>query len=438
MSHFSVLVFTKGKPTNDQLSEIMMPWHEFECTGYDNQYVRDMDITEEAKAEYEKATERVYVDPQGEAHNAYSDRFYRDPTTEETKKIGRIAGTGCGHGMSWSSKDWGDGKGYRTKVHFCPDGWTEKDQQESRNFAEWVKGWYGKTIVRRGNGGKLTVVDGDYDTDEENERQLKYGYCLVNDAGDVEKVIKRTNPDAKWDWWVIGGRYSGKFSARKPEDIEENYETCFICQGSGMRRDAMGIQCRMANPNYTCNGCDGKGKSLKHAPQWVQEGNQMDAAQIDFDAMKAKAVNERQEWIDEAVKKTGCSFDEIEAGLITLKKLHAIWVNIPTNKRPYGKDYHDWLKTQENGNLASQVKSGFDWDLPEVPEGMRLMDWIKAAPAITAFAVVKDGKWYERGRMGWWAVVHDEKEKDAWEREVNKLVSVFEADTWITVVECHI
>jgi hypothetical protein len=36
------------------------------------------------------------------------------------------------------------------------------------------------------------------------------------------------------------------------------------------------------------------------------------------------------------------------------------------------------------------------------------------ANAFCFFAVVKDGKWYERGEMGWWGIVHDEKNRDRW------------------------
>ncbi|WZU00336.1 hypothetical protein MGH68_12110 [Erysipelothrix sp. D19-032] len=35
----------------------------------------------------------------------------------------------------------------------------------------------------------------------------KYGYFLKED-GKITKVINRTNPNSKWDWWVIGGRRS--------------------------------------------------------------------------------------------------------------------------------------------------------------------------------------------------------------------------------------
>lgn len=57
---------------------------------------------------------------------------------------------------------------------------------------------------------------------------------------------------------------------------------------------------------------------------------------------------------------------------------------------------------------------------------------------ISAFAVVKDGKWYERGKMGWFAVVSDEKDKDVWIEEVKQLLASLPSDTLLTMYDCHI
>jgi hypothetical protein len=54
------------------------------------------------------------------------------------------------------------------------------------------------------------------------------------------------------------------------------------------------------------------------------------------------------------------------------------------------------------------------------------------------FAVLKDGKWYERGEMGWWGVVRDEKDPDAWSREFAALIDGLPDDTLLTIVDCHI
>jgi hypothetical protein len=52
--------------------------------------------------------------------------------------------------------------------------------------------------------------------------------------------------------------------------------------------------------------------------------------------------------------------------------------------------------------------------------------------------VIKDGKWYQRGEMGWWACVANEKESDVWAEEFGKLMESLSDDTLMTLVDCHI
>jgi hypothetical protein len=58
--------------------------------------------------------------------------------------------------------------------------------------------------------------------------------------------------------------------------------------------------------------------------------------------------------------------------------------------------------------------------------------------AIVPFALVKDGKWHARGKMGWWACVSDEKDEDAWVAEASRALTDLPPDTLITVIDCHI
>ena len=63
---------------------------------------------------------------------------------------------------------------------------------------------------------------------------------------------------------------------------------------------------------------------------------------------------------------------------------------------------------------------------------------LRAERAINTFAVVKDGRWFERGKMGWFASVHDEKDPETWASVWNSLVRNVDPDTLITIVDCHI
>jgi hypothetical protein len=58
--------------------------------------------------------------------------------------------------------------------------------------------------------------------------------------------------------------------------------------------------------------------------------------------------------------------------------------------------------------------------------------------ALSTFAVLKNGKWYERGDMGWWGCVSDEKDQKAWNREFNELIKNLDSGTLLSVYDVHI
>lgn len=66
-----------------------------------------------------------------------------------------------------------------------------------------------------------------------------------------------------WDWYQIGGRWTGYLDGYKADSDPANIEVCNLCNGTGVRRDAVGVINGMVERNY-CNGCQGKGKS----PVW--------------------------------------------------------------------------------------------------------------------------------------------------------------------------
>lgn len=60
----------------------------------------------------------------------------------------------------------------------------------------------------------------------------------------------------------------------------------------------------------------------------------------------------------------------------------------------------------------------------------------KRLAAISTFAVLHEGQWAERGKMGWWGSVSDEN--DNWEQTFVKILKTIPDDTLLTIVDCHI
>lgn len=61
-----------------------------------------------------------------------------------------------------------------------------------------------------------------------------------------------------------------------------------------------------------------------------------------------------------------------------------------------------------------------------------ILNWDELKP----FSILKDGKWYQKGEMLWFAVVKDEKAE--WPNEVQEIKRDVEDDTLISMYDCHI
>ena len=80
------------------------------------------------------------------------------------------------------------------------------------------------------------------------------------------------NPQSQWDWYVVGGRWSGQLGGYDVRDYPQNYEVCHLCNGTGTRPD--GIERfgeAWAESNGGCNGCSGEGTRLKWSDHFVPE-----------------------------------------------------------------------------------------------------------------------------------------------------------------------
>ena len=63
-----------------------------------------------------------------------------------------------------------------------------------------------------------------------------------------------------WDWYQIGGRWSGIFDGYDPTKDEQNTEVCQSCRGTG----------RSTSGKLHCIPCDGKGRVVKWPTEWAR------------------------------------------------------------------------------------------------------------------------------------------------------------------------
>ena len=87
------------------------------------------------------------------------------------------------------------------------------------------------------------------------------------------------------------------------------------------------------------------------------------------------------------------------------------------------EDYEEETKKYWNGNEYRKLKDSVQYHYTEndVP-----------------FCLIIDGVWYERGKMGWWACVSDEKEKGDWNEEFMTLVKTLPEKSLVANYDFHI
>jgi hypothetical protein len=165
------------------------------------------------------------------------------------------------------------------------------------------------------------------------------------------------NPNAKWDWYQIGGRWCGYFT---------------------MKEGKVGVPSDRHWANET-----------KDIP--INKADQAFMRDIDWEAMKSE-------------RRT---------------KAEVNWEKHKKKLTEQDDKYHPYF---EFGIKQDDTRD----------------QYLARYESFATFAVVKDGKWYEHGEMGWWACVSNEKDQDVWNAEFDKLVMSLPDDTLLTVVDCHI
>lgn len=214
------------------------------------------------------------------------------------------------------------------------------------------------------------------------------------------EAISRSNPNAKWDWYEVGGRWAGFFKVKK---------------GAIGRK---GKQYNMGNKLVMTE----------------DKADQLLKGDIDINFM-------RKEKYEAALKDYDATLKAFDGDIPKIEKTWDEFIK--------DKSYTDFEKRREdywNQPSMKRVKAAQDKNLIDI-WGFDLLEYQcdretftqrAASDVLSTFAVLKDGVWYERGGMGWWGMVHDEKDQDKWNEEFMKLFNEISDETLLTLVDCHI
>lgn len=237
----------------------------------------------------------------------------------------------------------------------------------------------------------------DYCGYEFDEEQGAYGYW--------------ENPNRKWDWYQLGGRWNGYFQLKDGETKSG------VVGNSGVFGSSR-------------ESCVGRADAAR-------------VGDIDFEAM-----------MDESGEKARSHYRLIKRVLGgDIPMLEWTWQEVLDDESiPDIDEKRQKYRSQAAMRIVEAAQEGVRSGDIEVPEGHEHMffffhledyqcseeEYVERArqSAISTFAVVKDGKWYEKGEMGWWATVSNEKSN--WNEEFSSFFKDLPEDTMLSVYDCHI
>ena len=204
------------------------------------------------------------------------------------------------------------------------------------------------------------------------------------------------NPNQKWDWYVLGGRWDGFFKLKS----KENSIISLFNKKAGY--------CNQALKKYI------DFESIR------QESADKAAAMFDYyaTAFKDQPIPSWDKFYSE------CNQDDegIQKARNEYKNHPVIQAIMNLQKQNEEMDFElylidDYNSFFHNGNRESFIKQSYD-------------------NAISTYAVLMDGKWYERGGMNWWGAISDKN--DDWGIKFKELLDSIPDDTLLSVFDCHI
>ena len=304
----------------------MAPFHEFECDGIDDEFIEDIDITEECKQSYQK---------QLEEH------------PEETKKS------------------------YPT-------------------LKDFISGYYG-----------LKFAESRDKVNTAGDHKWGYFYPAESGADDDFVAFNRTNPNKFYDYYGSGYRGLKLKKPIKAMNFKKGVEEETFYTNEALKKDV-----------------DFEGK-------WAE------------DEQKAREEHRK-----------------VVAALGYLPSLEHTWASLvdkfypkdgsePTMTRDEARELYDSQKPVRDWQALFKEKK---FDIMEFGVYSKVDDFCMSEDEYVAsrhihaltFGYVINREYHSNGDMGWWAIVSNEKDPNAWDKEYQQFLESLPDDAQLTILDCHI
>lgn len=284
------------------------------------------------------------------------------------------------------------------------------------------------------------------------------GILKQEDGEYVFGYLSTYNPDSKWDWWTLGGRWHGFFQLKPQirvggEPLPEWRKATGPVGSKDGRVDGVTTLPEFDGTHDAILGGGGvfgddAGENFQGRADLARKGD------IDFEAMRVLAGRKADAHYD-AFEKATKDLPLPLSWQDTLKRFLGD-VGIEVEVDPVSLSEDELVVRQKTIENARSFYNGQEW-IQALRQaqldsffGDPLADWcvhtggrqtyVERARnnATSTFAVLLDGEWYERGHMGWWGMVSDEKDGQDWAAEHWKLIKDLPDDVYLAVVDCHI
>lgn len=206
---------------------------------------------------------------------------------------------------------------------------------------------------------------------------------------DAVYIMSTYNPESKWDWWTLGGRWHGLLPL------------------------VNGAKGKLGRPSFM--GPDNVGPNTA---DWAK------VKDIDFEKIRQEQLNDRNTEYDVwemAVEAAGGEPPVFNPDTDDIKEY-----------RENDMVGTFWKVFLDNGIFMASVE-----DYAGKTREQFLAENVN--PYALTYAVLMGDEWIEPGKMGWFGMCSDtEDSRREYNKTVSDIIHSLDPDTWVAVVDCHI
>jgi hypothetical protein len=258
------------------------------------------------------------------------------------------------------------------------------------------------------------------------------------------------NPNAKWDWYSMGGRWTGFFKLKDPVILHSEKDLTEISIKYNIDinlLEKLSILLKN-NLNDLFDFCERN--KIHESYKLCNELSELITTRYTNSKVGSPGL-----MTNESEEKTRIYYDRVTELLgFEIPKIPTSWKKIYDDNFDLSHDkkrelYYNQKEAikflnrikeiTDNKDLSKEDRDIMTWlDLDEF--NCTREEYIQKSrdSAISTYAVLFNGQWYERGSMGWWGVSTNEKDENEWNKEFNDLIDKLPDDTLLTLVDCHI